>query len=150
MLSTGRYAAPCMTNLPTQLGRAIFKQMLSTPKRDEDAIERKVRKLEQELIEARMRERGEWDNGIAVLSSFDDYTTFSFRGKKLTFRTCNGLERYTKVLLWKNGCIEVTAKYKENADEIDKYIDLTPILDELYMDREEFLSPINGVKIEYV
>ena len=36
------------------------------------------------------------NNGIAVLSSFDKYTTFSFGDKKLTFRTCNGLEKYTK------------------------------------------------------
>ena len=33
----------------------------------------------------------------AILSSFDKYTTFSFGGKTLTLRTCNGLERYTKV-----------------------------------------------------
>lgn len=39
----------------------------------------------------------------AVLSSFDKYTTFSFGGKTLTFRTCDGLERYVKVLTWDNG-----------------------------------------------
>ena len=48
----------------------------------------------------------------AILSSFDKYTTFSFGGKTLTFRTCNGLERYTKVLQWDDGYIEVMAKYK--------------------------------------
>ena len=31
----------------------------------------------------------------AILSSFDKYTTFSFGGKTLTFRTCNGL-KYTE------------------------------------------------------
>ena len=30
-----------------------------------------------------------------ILSSFDKYTTFSFGGKTLTFRTCNGL-KYTE------------------------------------------------------
>ncbi|MBQ6780726.1 MAG: hypothetical protein IJP62_05780 [Treponema sp.] len=48
----------------------------------------------------------------AILSSFDKYTTFSFGGKTLKFRTCNGLEKYTKILLWDNGYIEVMAKYK--------------------------------------
>ena len=48
----------------------------------------------------------------AILSTFDKYTTFSFGGKPLTFRTCNGLERYTKILLWDSGYIEVMAKYK--------------------------------------
>lgn len=45
------------------------------------------------------------NDGVAILSSFDKYTTFSFNGTKLTFRTCDGLERYTKVLLWHNGAI---------------------------------------------
>lgn len=90
------------------------------------------------------------NNGIAVLSSFDKYTTFSFGDKKLTFRTCNGLERYTKVLLWKNGYIEVMAKYKQEKEEIEEYIDLVPVLDGLYMDKEKFLSPIKEVRIEYV
>ncbi len=34
MADTRRYAKPCMTNLPPKLGRAIIKQMLSTPKPD--------------------------------------------------------------------------------------------------------------------
>ena len=85
----------------------------------------------------------------AILSSFDKYTTFSFGGKKLTFRTCNGLERYTKILLWNNGYIEVMAKYKQRDEEIEEYIDLTPVLEGLYMDKEKFLAPIKEVKIEY-
>ena len=48
----------------------------------------------------------------AVLSSFDKYTTFSFGGKTLTFRTCDGLERYVKVLTWDDGYLEVLAKYR--------------------------------------
>ena len=85
----------------------------------------------------------------AILSSFDKYTTFSFRGKTLTFRTCNGLEKYTKILLWDNGYIEVMAKYKQRDEEIEEYIDLTPVLEGLYMDKEKFLAPIKEVKIEY-
>lgn len=88
-------------------------------------------------------------NETAVLSSFDKYTTFSFGGKTLTFRTCNGLERYTKILLWDKGYIEVLAKYKQNKEEIEEYIDLIPVLEGLYMDKKKFLGPIKEVKIEY-
>lgn len=89
------------------------------------------------------------EDGVAVLSSYDRYTTFSFDGKTLTFRTCDGLEKYTKVLLWDNGYIVVMAKYKQREEEIEEYIDLSPVLDGLYMDKKKFLSPIKSVKIEY-
>ena len=89
-------------------------------------------------------------NGIAILSSFDKYTTFSFAGKTLTFRTCDGLEKYTKIQKWDNGYIEVLAKYKDMDHEIEEYIDLEPVLDGLYMDKKSFLAPIREVRIEYV
>lgn len=43
----------------------------------------------------------------AILSSFDRYSTFSFGGRTLSFRTCDGLERYTKVLRWENGFVGI-------------------------------------------
>ncbi len=46
-----------MTNLPPELGRAIFKQILSTPKPDEEAMEAKCRELEKEMIDVRKREK---------------------------------------------------------------------------------------------
>ena len=85
----------------------------------------------------------------AILSSFDRYTTFSFRGRTLTFRTCEGLERYTKVLLWDSGYLEVMAKYRQREQEIEEYIDLDPILKGLYMDKAALLDPIKGVTIQY-
>ena len=85
----------------------------------------------------------------AVLSSFDRYTTFSYGGKTLTFRTCDGLDRYTKVLLWDHGYLEVMAKYKQKDQEIEEYIDLIPVLDGLYMNKDSFLRPIKNVRIAY-
>ena len=41
------------------------------------------------------------------------------------------------------------AKY-EGADEEEEYIDLVPILQNLYFDVDEFLEPIKKVRIEYV
>ena len=86
----------------------------------------------------------------AVLSSFDKYTTFSFGGKTLTFRTCDGLERYVEVLLWDDGYLDVLAKYRQRDSVIEEYIDLEPILEHLHMDKEAFLKPIKNVRIEYV
>lgn len=86
----------------------------------------------------------------AVLSSFDQYTTFSFGGKTLTFRTCKGLEKYTKVLTWDHGYLEVMAKYRQRDEEIEEYIDLDPVLSCLHMDKDAFLKPIKKVRIEYV
>ena len=85
----------------------------------------------------------------AILSSFDKYTTCSFGGKTLTFRTCNGLERYTKILTWDHGYLEVMAKYRQRDAEIEEYIDLDPVLTGLFMDKEAFLKPIKKVRIEY-
>ncbi|MBR1642138.1 MAG: hypothetical protein IJ683_07440 [Butyrivibrio sp.] len=88
-------------------------------------------------------------DNTAVLSSFDKYTTFSFGGKTLTFRTCDGLEKYTRINLWHEGYIEVMAKYRQEDEEIEEYIDLTPVLEGLHMDKASFLEPIKNVKIEY-
>ena len=88
-------------------------------------------------------------DAVAVLSSFDKYTTFSYGGKTLTFRTCDGLERYTRILLWDYGYIEVMAKYRQEKEEIVEYINLDPVLEGLFMDKDRFLAPIKGVRIEY-
>ena len=95
------------------------------------------------------RERRIDMEGTAILSSYDHYTTFTYGEKTLTFRTCNGLERYTKVLKWDHGYLEVLAKYKQCKEEIEEYIDLIPILEGLYMDKESFLEPIKKVSIQY-
>ena len=52
MYST-RYGQPCMTNLPTELGRAIFKQILNSPKPDDEAMRAEAIRLEKEMIKAR-------------------------------------------------------------------------------------------------
>ena len=85
----------------------------------------------------------------AILSSFDHFTTFSYGGKTLTFRTCDGLEKYTEVLKWDNGYLEVLAKYRQRSGPIEEYIDLIPILEGLYMDKDSFLKPIKKVRIQY-
>ena len=50
---------------------------------------------------------------------------------------------------WDNGYIVVMAKYEGSGEE-EEYIDLIPILENLYFDVDDFLKPIQKVRIEYV
>ena len=87
-------------------------------------------------------------SSTAFLSSKNEYSTFSFNGTTLTFLTSKNLERYTKVIKWDNGYIVVMAKNKSKPEHED-YIDLQPILENLYMDAESFLSKIQNVEVRY-
>ncbi len=84
----------------------------------------------------------------AVLSSRGDFTSFSYRDNSIRFRTSPRLEQYTRVLQWDNGYMVVMAKYKD-LPETEEYIDLVPILEDLYFDAGTFLKPIQKVRIEY-
>lgn len=87
-------------------------------------------------------------NGEAFLSNRDGYTIFSYGKKVIRFKTSAKLERYTDIINWDNGYIEVVAKYRE-VGEVEDYIDLVPILKNLYMDAETFLKPIKKVSLRY-
>ena len=84
----------------------------------------------------------------AVLKSDHQYTIFIFRNQVIRFVTSSKLEKYTSVKEWDHGYLVVTAKYK-NLDEMEEYIDLIPILENLYYDVDEFLDPIKEVRIDY-
>ena len=56
MAFTTRYAKPNMANLPPALGKAIFSQILSTPKPDDEKLNEEARMLEKEMIKVRARE----------------------------------------------------------------------------------------------
>ena len=84
----------------------------------------------------------------ALLSSEGEYSFFTFRGKKITFLTGKNLERYTAVKEWDHGYLVVLCKVKNGAEHED-YIDLEPILSNLYMDIDAFLNPIKEVRIAY-
>lgn len=84
----------------------------------------------------------------AILSSIKDYTLFSFGGRELRFRAPRALKRYLQVNKWDAGSIEVETEYEDGVEE--EYIDLAPILRDLYIDTESFLSPIKKVEVRYV
>ena len=72
-------------------------------------------------------------DNYAILSSRGEYTIFEFNNHIIRFVTSSRLERYTKVVEWDHGYLVVMAKYK-NLDEVEEYIDLIPILKNLYYD----------------
>ena len=86
--------------------------------------------------------------GYATLTSRGGYSIFEFNNQMIRFATSDKLERYTKVIEWDTGYLVVMAKYK-GIEEVEEYIDLVPILERLYYNVNEFLKPINEVKIYY-
>ena len=88
-------------------------------------------------------------NNTAFLSSKGSYTTFNFGKDTLTFIAPYSLERYIQVIEWDKGYLVVLTKYAHSSDPIEEYIDLIPILKELYMDPDAFLCPIDTVEVQY-
>ena len=57
-----RYGRPRMTDLPEDLGRAIFEQILSTPPPDRKKLAEEAHRLEAEMV--RIRDREDAKRGI--------------------------------------------------------------------------------------
>lgn len=89
------------------------------------------------------------DAANAILSSNGDFTIFRFGKHTIRFRTSPRLERYTSVKEWDNGYLVVTAKYKCFPQDEEEYIDLVPILNNLYFDAQKELDSIQKVSIQY-
>lgn len=87
---------------------------------------------------------------IAFLNNDKNFTSFEFAGHNIRFRTSARLEYYTEVKTWDHGYIVVMAKYEGNTEPEEEYIDLVPILENLYFDVDEFLNPIKEVRIKNV
>ena len=86
-------------------------------------------------------------NGQALLSNERDFTVFQYGDHVIRFRAPYSLERYTEVKEWDHGYLVVMAKYRHNAEPEEEYIDLVPVLQDLYFDAEQFLKPITEVKV---
>lgn len=86
---------------------------------------------------------------LALLSSNGDISSFRYDSQNIRFRTSSKLERYTSIKEWDNGYIVVMVKYKD-VGEIEDYIDIVPILRNLFIDPHVFLKPIKSLEIRYV
>ena len=85
----------------------------------------------------------------ATLSSSGNMTSFAFDRHVIRFRTSPHLERYTSVKEWDNGYIVCMAKYDNSEEPEEEYIDLVPILENLYFKPAEFLKRIKKVRVCY-
>ena len=77
------------------------------------------------------------------------YSIFTFRDKSIKFRTSTKLKRYLRVKEWDNGYLVVDVDYS-TLGETEEYVDITSILNNLYIDAQSFLKPIKGVVIDHV
>ncbi len=85
----------------------------------------------------------------ALLSSAEGFTAFRFGDYNIRFRAPYSLQRYVEVVRWDDGYLVVLAKYSHSAEPEEEYIDLKPILTDLYIDPVTFLKPIKSVRIAY-
>lgn len=84
----------------------------------------------------------------AYLSNVGNMTSFRYGECNIRFLAPKNLKRYVEVKEWDNGYLVVLADY-EGMGIMEDYIDLQPILENLYINPEEFLNPIKSVKIDY-
>ena len=83
----------------------------------------------------------------AVLSSSGSFSTFKAGGDTIRFATSPRLVRYTRVKCWEDGYLEVGVDYGHG--EVEDYIDIRQILDNLYYDTDSFLKNIKKVEVRY-
>ena len=84
----------------------------------------------------------------AILSNQNGFTVFRYMDYVIRFKAPYSLVKYTAVKEWDDGYLVVMAKYRHNSESEEEYIDLVPILENLYILPEEFLKPIKEVRIE--
>lgn len=84
--------------------------------------------------------------GTAILSNEGNMTIFHYGDQRIKFRSPNCLECYIEVKHWDMGYIVVMAQYTGIGIE-EEYIDLMPILNNLYIEPDRFLSSIKSIVI---
>lgn len=87
------------------------------------------------------------ESGIAYLGNDKDRIQFQYGNRVIRFRGPYSLERFTSIKKWDNGYLVVMAKYRHNQESEEEYIDLIPILENLYIDAPKFLEPIKDVEL---
>lgn len=87
---------------------------------------------------------------VALLSNDGNFTSFEYAGHNIRFKTSAKLKYYSEVKEWDYGYLVVMAQYEGNSMPEEEYIDLIPILENLYFDVDDFLKPIKEVRIKDV
>lgn len=74
-------------------------------------------------------------------------TPFSRAGLAIRFSAPYSLLRYLRVKEWDRGYLVVDAEYAHSPEPVEEYIDLVPILEDLYIDPADYLSRIREVVV---
>ena len=90
------------------------------------------------------------DSHTAYLGNEGRYTIFSFGNQRLKFIGPYSLEYYDSVKRWDSGYLVVMAKYSHDKEFVEEYIDIESVLDNLLIDKEQFLAPIQRVEVANV
>ena len=85
----------------------------------------------------------------AYISSRGDVISFSHKGRVIRFRGPYSLEKIERVVEWDHGYLVVMANYSNTEGTVEDYIDLIPILEDLYIDADAFLRDIETVEVRY-
>lgn len=86
-------------------------------------------------------------SSCAQLGLEPGFTVFEYDGRRIRFRCPRALERILDIKEWDRGYLVINAKYSHNDAPEEEYIDLAPVLENLYIDPEAFLSPIKEVRL---
>ena len=78
------------------------------------------------------------NDDMARISVDGNYSLFTFRDACIKFRTSTKLKKYLRVKEWDNGYLVVDVDYS-TLGETEEYVDITSILDDLYIDTQRFL-----------
>ena len=95
-------------------------------------------------------DEGVMEMAKATIDNDSGFTVFKTGDATLRFRAPYSLERYVRIKEWDNGYLVVDAKYEHSAESEEEYIDLIPILKDLYIDPEKFLSSVKSVEVAHV
>ena len=87
-------------------------------------------------------------NNCATLGKNGKYIVFKYCDTVLRFKSPYSLDRITQIKTWDKGYLVVMAKYLNNPTPEEDYIDIVPILEDLYINPEVFLKPIKNVVLE--
>ena len=88
-------------------------------------------------------------HNTAYLSNIGDIISFTFKDITIRFRGPYSLIKIDKVKAWDNGYIVVDAYYEHDTNPIEDYIDINPILEDLYINAEEILPMIKSLEVRY-
>ena len=83
----------------------------------------------------------------AYISNKKDIISVLFKNTLIRFRGPYSLVKINRVKEWDNGYIVLDVNYSYCDESVEDYIDLQPILCDLYIDDVEFLKPIKQMEV---